>query len=491
MAEATKKDEETNGKKPISSPHSLRDAYMDEVATALAYKDVKKSLLLLFGIEKIYPTQERIIREIAFEKTRRIAATAYTRYGKTFSVGLGLALLLVRTAGHLRVAVIAPQGDQFKEVRREFTKAVLACPVLSESLDTKRGKGAEDLRKQVSANKLTFENGQKEVEFYTSRAQSGSGGKGTAGSGAGSGLMGKGADVVVVDESVQVDSEIMNNYIMRMLETPEARLIELANPWHKEGHFFKHWTNKAYKTFHVGWETGVAEGRHPKSYFDEKRDDCTDLTWQVLYESTFPDHVEQGLINYSLLETARDTKAPEDYEEWRRVYGFDVAGEGKDEAVLYETYQRESDGLVVVSNVWNRKTSPDPMTLVGWARQYIKELSDDVCVDAIGIGEGVYGRLNELGYSSRKVKVGEGASNRKHLFLNKKAQYFWDLRELFFDKRIIFLPDTLPPTAVHELTHLRYEHTSNGKIRIIDPQSGSPDYADALMLTRASQGIIL
>jgi len=35
---------------------------------------------------------------------------------------------------------------------------------------------------------------------------------------------------------------------------------------------------------------------------------------------------------------------------------------------------------------------------------------------------------------------------------------------------------------VHELTHIKTERRARDKIKIVDPDSGSPDFADSLMM---------
>ena len=48
-------------------------------------------------------------------------------------------------------------------------------------------------------------------------------------------------------------------------------------------------------------------------------------------------------------------------------------------------------------------------------------------------------------------------------------------------------------SLVHELTHIRTERRSRDKVRIVDPDSGSPDFADSLMMCffEGSQAFVL
>jgi len=64
--------------------------------------------------------------------------------------------------------------------------------------------------------------------------------------------------------------------------------------------------------------------------------------------------------------------------------------------------------------------------------------------------------------------------------LNEKSQRFWKLRSIF-EQDLIGIPNN--PHLISQLSQMRYEFTSAGKIRIVDPEGKSPDFADSLMLT--------
>jgi len=73
-------------------------------------------------------------------------------------------------------------------------------------------------------------------------------------------------------------------------------------------------------------------------------------------------------------------------------------------------------------------------------------------------------------------------------FLNKKAEYFWYLRERFFEGRIRGLVDE---TTIAQLTAIRYGHDSRGRIAIETKDElkkrgvKSPDRAEGLVLAFA------
>jgi hypothetical protein len=113
-------------------------------------------------------------------------------------------------------------------------------------------------------------------------------------------------------------------------------------------------------------------------------------------------------------------------------------------------------------------------------------------VDVVGIGSGVFDRLQELGYSVFPVNVGAGPSDdeNKEKFYNLRAEVFWQLRERFKPdgngRSNISIPDD--QELVKELSEIRYSFSSERKIRIQSKDEmkqllgRSPDKADALSL---------
>jgi hypothetical protein len=55
-----------------------------------------------------------------------------------------------------------------------------------------------------------------------------------------------------------------------------------------------------------------------------------------------------------------------------------------------------------------------------------------------------------------------------------------------FEQDLISIPND--SKLISQLSQMRYQFTSAGKIQIIDPENKSPDYADSLMLTISAHG---
>lgn len=88
-----------------------------------------------------------------------------------------------------------------------------------------------------------------------------------------------------------------------------------------------------------------------------------------------------------------------------------------------------------------------------------------------------------------KFKAGSNPVAEGDRFQNCKARNFFKLRDHLQEGSIAFEEnwmnnDLAMPSneLVHELTHIKTERRAKDKVRIKDPESGSPDFADSLMM---------
>jgi hypothetical protein len=111
--------------------------------------------------------------------------------------------------------------------------------------------------------------------------------------------------------------------------------------------------------------------------------------------------------------------------------------------------------------------------------------AEQINVDSIGVGAGVYSRLLELGHKAVSVRVSMAPTSEANRYINQKSQRWWRLRTIF-ENDLISIPNN--PKLISQLSQMRYQFTTAGKIQIIDPDGKSPDYADSLMLTISAHG---
>ncbi|MCY1366744.1 hypothetical protein D9M69_536500 [compost metagenome] len=110
-----------------------------------------------------------------------------------------------------------------------------------------------------------------------------------------------------------------------------------------------------------------------------------------------------------------------------------------------------------------------------------------ICVDAIGIGNGVYSNLNDFGLPAKKVVVSQSPTRRPDFYSRLRDQLWWECRDWFATENVC-IPNH--KELIDQLLAPTYDSDS-GKIKIEDKKSlrkrlkVSPDFADALCLTFA------
>ncbi|HWR26305.1 MAG TPA: hypothetical protein VN316_00340 [candidate division Zixibacteria bacterium] len=158
--------------------------------------------------------------------------------------------------------------------------------------------------------------------------------------------------------------------------------------------------------------------------------------------------------------------------------GLDV-GSGGDKSV---TLTRRGIRVTKIT----RSSVKDTMTLVGQVSMEIESDNPKMTyVDIIGIGNGVYYRLQELGKKVLPVDVRRTAKKPER-FQRVRDELWWTLREQF-EKGTISIPND--KDLIDQLDVMTYEPDSTGKIKIESKKSlrtrgeKSPDEADALCMT--------
>lgn len=458
------------------------------IKEAIENEDVYFLVLYYFGF-KLTPKQEILVRWVAFNKYSRLSVIAMTRWGKSQCVVFGIALRILIEGG-INILFLGPQTEQAGILRDYMTEVILRCEELLEMTDFDT-RGTESLKREFSKKKVTFKDG----AYY----------KILSGHGEASGVMGFGVGrrggVIVKDEST-LFSDKVNAKIMRMLgDNPdESSIIELSNPWHKDNKAFEHYNHPDWKTFHVGWQEAIKDGRTTQKFIDEMREDLTPIEFKVLYDSEFPDESSDSIFRLSKIKTCTAQTIDIDLDNAIRVISCDVADKGLDWTVMRWGYRHEGNHKIIDSY---REAQSENTTLAGKIIDKIKNFINDgksneeihklieegkankglVNIDCIGVGTGVLSIVNEYVdiHGLKNVEVqgchyGESPNN-KDRFLNKKAENYFRLKDIIDDERIDLDNER---KLTHELNIMKWEFTSSSKIRIVDPEK-SPDEADSLV----------
>jgi hypothetical protein len=158
------------------------------------------------------------------------------------------------------------------------------------------------------------------------------------------------------------------------------------------------------------------------------------------------------------------------------ILGVDPAAGGDNSAIVLK-----SGNLQEI--LFNQKM-PNTMDLVGVVMEiYHKFKADMIVIDKVGVGQGVYDRLKDLGYNVRGVSFGEKSEIDE--FGNLKAEWHWRER-----KWLLSGGRLLDNFGWNEFEYVKYQK-KDGKIKI-QPKEDlfregimSPNCVDAAVLTMA------
>ena len=421
----------------------------------------------IFGYQ-LTPGQLKIVGAVLDPQVKRLSVCAMTRYGKTRAVAIAV-LLYILTNTNKRIAFIAPTRDQTAIIRNYCAEHIAENRALADLVDSHSRGDPESLKKEVSKKRITFRNG---CEIFTLTAHG-------AGEEPGKQLMGFGADIIILDEACLILDEVYRARISRMLgDSPDSKLVELVNPWHRHNFAYRHWQSQHFKRVHINWRQALSEGRVTETFIQEQKEELSTYEFEVLYESIFPTDSEDTLIRWDWIQHAQ-THTITLQGNIRAIWALDVGEQGPDLTVLTKSLQ---DGArVKVTEIHIIKTKETMPTAN--AVDAIVPKNEQLNVDSIGVGAGVYSRLKELGHNVVSVRVSQQPTRQKDRFLNQKAERYWKLRATF-EARNIDITEVAKkhPKLTSQLSQMRYEFTSAGKIKIIDPEGKSPDFADSTML---------
>ena len=316
--------------------------------------------------------------------------------------------------------------------------------------------------------------------------------------------------LVIVDEAAGVSEQIYEA-IDGVLTSQHSRLLLIGNPTSGAGRFGQSFKTPGISKFTISafdtpnfTEFGITEEDIEKGTWEEKITSELPAPYLVtphwvaqrysrwgkdspLYQSRvlgkFPAQGTDTLIPLDWIDKAvkQDLEPGEPVE-----IGLDVARYGQDESVWV---LREGS----VARLHKIESMRNTMETSGISVRAIKETgATNIKVDADGLGAGVYDRLNELGEPATEMRSGMAASDKER-FSNKRAEWWWGLRERFESGDIDIENDE---ELVAQLSNIKYKINSRGQIQIETKEEmkkrglPSPDRADALMLAFAKEDVV-
>jgi hypothetical protein len=278
------------------------------------------------------------------------------------------------------------------------------------------------------------------------------------------------------------------------------RLLLTGNPHTPGGAFHKCCTSAAWNLIKISCfdhpnivkQKELYPGMVTQRWIDLMKDELGEGTpaWNSRVDGVFPELDSLSIIPYPWIVKATQNPEPTSFCYDTSVLSADVArSETGDETVIMVRDHQ------AIWKVWRYRGISTTKT----CGHIILHLADYPCkvvaVDDVGVGGGVTDRLKEQMSLLNGLKVesvvpvnaGESAVDNKKFF-NRKAEFYWGARELFDPDRYTFHLPQEYFGMISQLSAVRIEPHSSGKIKIEDKEKTrarikrSPDYADAFAL---------
>ena len=207
--------------------------------------------------------------------------------------------------------------------------------------------------------------------------------------------------------------------------------------------------------------------------------------WDARVMGRFPTESKEALFPLSIVEPAQQRPIEPIIRTMNDPIwvGIDVAGPGEDETVMY---------IVQGPNIreMHAFSQPDARGPALQALRKWKPHNPILKIDSVGLGHYFCEHMQDNGYNVVRVNAQQTEFVDTEVYLNRKAEFYWTLRERLEGG---MLNGLLDESTVTQLTSLRYTLSSKGQIVIPSKARmkqkwgiASPDRAEALMLAYAS-----
>lgn len=387
---------------------------------------------------------------------------AHRQAGKSDSTAL---LALQRAAGRrrFRVLVVSAGEEAAKRLLGQVRALAKSHPLLAVDV-------VDD-----SAGLVTLSNGSEIRSVPQSAAQ----------------IRGWSVDLLIIDEAAMVDDDlVLGSAFPTTLARSGARIVLASSPMGTRGVFYDYARR--------GWngDPDVATFRWPiekatwitPEMLKAMRAGLSPLRARAELDGEFVDIAgHHRLIDREWID---DAQARVLEEQWEGTAGLDVARFGSDSSSMYLNRGGRIRRLWTVHGL-------STTAVAGRARGVLRDLPGGgagyvrLVVDDAGVGGGVVDQLRDAGMGLVRF-IGSSRASRPAMFLNRRAETFWLMREAF-EAGLVDL-DPGDRELAGQLGELRFEYDDRGRI-VMESKSSmlsrgvpSPDAADAVSMTFAHRG---
>lgn len=296
--------------------------------------------------------------------------------------------------------------------------------------------------------------------------------------------------MVIFDEASGISPKIYQAALGAMAGGSVVRFVLIGNPTQNSGPFYDafrdpsyyHIRISAYDVPNVKERRQVIPGLVTHEWVDElekKYGKDSDI-FKVRVLGEFPQQATNTLISIDSIVSAFDA-ARELQNQTDEIIGLDPARFGDDDSAFVHRKGNFARVLEVING-------NNTMELAGKCVRYLREHKDaKLHIDVIGLGAGIYDRLQELPeVSGRVYGVNVAAKPRDEKeFVNLRAEAWMNtrewLRDAILEKHEAFYELAQPTYKINSLGRLQLESKEDMKKRGV----ASPNVADALAITLA------
>lgn len=191
------------------------------------------------------------------------------------------------------------------------------------------------------------------------------------------------------------------------------------------------------------------------------------------------DELEIGDIVIPFSDIIESQKVHIDQPLTKKIIVVDPAEMGDDETVIYAL---ENEKLIDEDIFVQKRPMETVGRIIAMKRKHKANL---IVGDAIGVGSGIFSRLDEMNEPTLPLRVSENAADPSKYF-NVRAEIWWYAREQFQERK----PDIFDEILMAELSAIKHFRNSKGQIQIekkeeirkADRLGRSPSRADAWVM---------
>jgi len=440
---------------------------MEEI---LPLDDIHSLCKFIFQVD-LYDYQVQILSAL-FGNQKKVTIRATTRAGKSYALAMGAVLYAVFRP-NTRIGIVAPSYPKAKIIMDYISQFLLTNDSFLDEIEVDMaGKTRlEGLKKEVSRKRITFVNGSS-IELHTVDLAK-----------KGLGIMGRGYNITIIEEVAEISREAYGKIYRMLLESEDAKILEIGNPWNLE-QFYDHHNDPEWFKIHISADDCVREGRVTQEAVDDQRRNLTEMEARILLDAEFPMDIEDAIFLHEphITNAIRVKELPE----FESVgIGVDVARGGGDWTVITVLGHKDGQYFYIEQQKIDTKNI---MNIVGkLIPLYEKYLGSNptIAIDTVGVGAGVFDRLAELrdkngDYYYLKAFVA-GHKSPSERFFNKKTEEIIKLADIMKEGRFFNLPEK--SGYVMDLRKWIIEVKSDRQIKVVDPES-SPDEGDSLVIAK-------